>query len=36
MTSHVTAMPPAAPSEAATHFARRLALETDCWDVMSR
>ena len=33
MTSHVTATPPAPPSEAAEHFARKLALETDCWDV---
>ena len=33
MTSHVTATPPAPPSEAAAHFARKLALETDCWDV---
>ena len=33
MPSHVTATPPAPPSEAAEHFARKLALETDCWDV---
>ena len=33
MTTHVTATPPAPPSEAAEHFARKLALETDCWDV---
>jgi rhodanese-related sulfurtransferase len=33
MPSHVTATPAAAPSEAAQHFARKLALETDCWDV---
>ena len=33
MTTHVTATPPAAPSEIANHFARKLALETDCWDV---
>jgi rhodanese-related sulfurtransferase len=33
MPSHVTATPPATPSEAAQHFARKLALETDCWDV---
>lgn len=33
MASHVTSTPPAAPSEAAEHFARKLALETDCWDV---
>jgi rhodanese-related sulfurtransferase len=29
----VTAIPAAAPAEAAAHFARRLALETDCADV---
>lgn len=29
----VTALPPAPPAEAASHFARRLALETDCADV---
>jgi len=33
MTTHVTATPPAPPAEAAEHFARKLALETDCWDV---
>lgn len=33
MPSHVTATPPAPPSEAAEHFARKLAFETDCWDV---
>ncbi len=33
MTTHVTATPPAPPSEAALHFARKLALETDCSDV---
>ena len=33
MSSHVTSTPPAPPSEAAQHFARKLALETDCWDV---
>lgn len=33
MPSHVTSTPPATPSEAAEHFARKLALETDCWDV---
>ena len=32
-TSHVTAVPSAPPSEAAQHFARKLALETDCSDV---
>jgi rhodanese-related sulfurtransferase len=31
--SRVAAVEPAAPSEAAQHFARRLSLETDCWDV---
>jgi len=33
MASHVSAIPAAAPSEAASHFARKLSLETDCWDV---
>ncbi|MEZ0301722.1 MAG: rhodanese-like domain-containing protein [Hyphomicrobiaceae bacterium] len=33
MPSHVTATPSAPPSEAAQHFARKLSLETDCWDV---
>ena len=33
MPSPVTATPPAPPSEAAQHFARKLALETDCADV---
>ena len=33
MTTPVTATPPAPPSEAADHFARKLALETDCSDV---
>jgi rhodanese-related sulfurtransferase len=33
MTTLVTVTPPAPPSEAADHFARKLALETDCWDV---
>jgi rhodanese-related sulfurtransferase len=33
MPTPVTATPPAPPSEAAAHFARKLALETDCWDV---
>jgi rhodanese-related sulfurtransferase len=33
MPSHVTSTPPAPPSEAAQHFARKLALETDCSDV---
>ncbi|MBM3522404.1 MAG: rhodanese-like domain-containing protein [Alphaproteobacteria bacterium] len=31
----VTATPPAASAEAVAHFARRLALETDCSDVES-
>jgi rhodanese-related sulfurtransferase len=33
MPSAVSATPPASPSEAEAHFARRLALETDCADV---
>jgi len=33
MPSFVTAVPPAPPSEAAEHFERKLALETDCSDV---
>jgi rhodanese-related sulfurtransferase len=33
MATPVTETPPAAPSEAAQHFARRLAFETDCSDV---
>jgi len=33
MASLVTATPAAPPSEAAEHFARKLALETDCSDV---
>ena len=33
MTTPVTATPPAPPSEAAEHFARKLAFETDCSDV---
>ena len=33
MPTHVTSTPPAPPSEAAEHFARKLALETDCSDV---
>jgi rhodanese-related sulfurtransferase len=33
MTTDVTATPPAPPSDAAEHFSRKLALETDCWDV---
>ncbi|MGF1600012.1 MAG: rhodanese-like domain-containing protein [Acidimicrobiales bacterium] len=31
--STVTAVPPAPPHEAETHFARLLSVETDCWDV---
>src|SRR5262249_38420597 len=33
MLTHVTRTPPAPTSDAAQHFARKLALETDCWDV---
>jgi rhodanese-related sulfurtransferase len=33
MPSHVTSTPPVPPSEAAKHFAHKLALETDCADV---
>jgi len=33
MPSHVTSTPPVPPSDAARHFAHKLALETDCWDV---
>jgi rhodanese-related sulfurtransferase len=33
MPTPVTATPPAPPSEAAEHFARKLSLETDCSDV---
>ena len=35
MATTVTATPPASPSEAADHFARKLALETDCSDVQA-
>jgi rhodanese-related sulfurtransferase len=35
MPSLVTATPPAPPSEAAEHFKRKLALETDCSDVQA-
>jgi len=31
--SNVTAVPAAASTEAAIHFAARLGFETDCWDV---
>ena len=34
-TTLVTAIPAAPPSEAAEHFARKLALETDCSDVQA-
>ncbi|MBF5096354.1 rhodanese-like domain-containing protein [Azospirillum sp. INR13] len=33
MASPVTDIPAASPAEAAAHFARKLSLETDCWDV---
>ena len=33
MASHVSAIAAAAPSEADAHFAHKLSLETDCWDV---
>ncbi|KAA0581254.1 rhodanese-like domain-containing protein [Azospirillum sp. B21] len=33
MTSLVTEIPAATPADAASHFARKLSLETDCWDV---
>ncbi|PWC32476.1 rhodanese-like domain-containing protein [Azospirillum sp. TSO35-2] len=33
MPSLVTEIPAAPSADAAAHFARRLALETDCWDV---
>ena len=33
MPTHVTSTPPVPPSDAAKHFAHKLALETDCWDV---
>ena len=33
MTTPVTQTPPAPPSEAAGHFSRKLAFETDCADV---
>jgi rhodanese-related sulfurtransferase len=34
MTANAVTEPPAAPSaKAVTHFAERLAFETDCWDV---
>lgn len=33
MPTHVSAMPPADSRAALAHFERKLALETDCWDV---
>jgi rhodanese-related sulfurtransferase len=33
MPSHITAVPPAHPSEALQHFESALKFETDCWDV---
>jgi len=33
MASLVTENPAATPEDAIAHFARRLSLETDCWDV---
>lgn len=33
MASLVSETPAASPADAATHFARKLSLETDCWDV---
>jgi len=33
MTSAITDIPPAPSSVAQAHFAARLSLETDCWDV---
>lgn len=33
MSTAVTAIPPAPSADAEAHFARRLAFETDCWDV---
>jgi len=33
MPSLVAEIPAAPPEQAAEHFARRLSLETDCWDV---
>lgn len=33
MTSHVTAIPPAASETAAAHFSARFQFEVDCWDV---
>jgi rhodanese-related sulfurtransferase len=33
MTSHITAVAPAASSDALQHFESALTFETDCWDV---
>ncbi|MDQ0473615.1 rhodanese-like domain-containing protein [Labrys wisconsinensis] len=33
MPSRVTEIPAASPEAVAAHYARRLAFETDCWDV---
>ena len=33
MSSHVTATPAAEPQVVRDHYAKRLSLETDCWDV---
>ncbi len=33
MASPVTVIPAASSADAAIHFARKLSLETDCWDV---
>ncbi len=33
MTNAVTQVPAAVPQEVQAHYARRLAFETDCWDV---
>jgi rhodanese-related sulfurtransferase len=33
MTSHISQIPFADPKDVVAHYARRLALETDCWDV---
>ncbi len=33
MSDPVSEVPAAAPAEAEAHFARKLAYETDCWDV---
>ncbi len=33
MSSHISATPFADPAELVAHYTRRLAFETDCWDV---